>query len=72
MFGNLLEDNLYIINIYCDLNYLNYVHHLMNLFYFHMLSRLSGLVIFLGFGSLYVMLCQTFSTEAHERKIGEI
>jgi hypothetical protein len=73
MFGNLLEDNIYIINIkYCDLNYLNYVHHLSNLFYFHMLSRLLGLVTFLGFRGMYVMLCHTFSIEVHERKIGKI
>jgi hypothetical protein len=28
-----------------------------------------GLVTLLGFGSLYVMLCQTLSIEAHESKI---
>jgi hypothetical protein len=48
---------------------LNYVHHLRNLFYFQMLPRLLGLVTLLGFGSLYVMLCQTLSIEAHESKI---
>ncbi len=33
MFGSPLEDNIYILNIkYCDLNYLDYVHHELVLF----------------------------------------
>jgi hypothetical protein len=73
IFGSLLKGCIYIISIkYCDLCYLNYVHHLKNLLYVHMLSGLLGLVAFLGFGSLYVMLCQKLFVEAHERKIGTI
>ncbi len=69
----LLEDCIYIFGIkYCDLYYLNYVHHLKNLFYFHMMSMLLGFVAFLGSGSLHAMLCETLSIEAHERKIGAI
>jgi hypothetical protein len=45
------------------------VHHLKNLFYLHILSRLLGLIAFLGFGSLYVLLCQTLLVEVHERKM---
>jgi hypothetical protein len=48
------------------------VHHLKNLFYFHMMSMLLGFVAFLGSGSLHAMLCETLSIEAHERKIGAI
>jgi hypothetical protein len=68
-----LEDCIYIFGIkYCDLYYLNYVHLLKNLFYLRMLSRLLSLVTFLGFGKLYVLLCQTLSVEVHERKIKAI
>jgi len=73
IFGIPLKDCIYILGIkYCDLCYFKYVHHLRNLFYFCIVARLLGSVEFLGFGSLYVLLCQTLSIEAHERKIGAI
>jgi hypothetical protein len=57
MFDSPLKDYIYILSIkYCDLYYLNYVHHLRNLFYLHILLGLLGLVALLGFGSMYVML----------------
>jgi hypothetical protein len=48
------------------------VHHFKNAFYFHMVSTLLGLIAFLGFENLYVLLCQTLSVEVHERKIKAI
>ncbi len=73
IFGSPLEDCIYIFSIkYCDLCYFNFVHHFKNAFYFHMVSTLLGLIAFLGFENLYVLLCQTLSVEVHERKIKAI
>ncbi len=72
-FDRTLEDCIHIFSInYCYLCCLNYVHYFKNLFYLHILSELWGLVAFLGFENLSVLLCQTMCVETHEKKIGPI